>query len=120
MNEVFLRTFGGLSIKGYVRHLFFGFIVFAVFFFQALGSEREVPIQALLFGVVCTFLYPYSRYVYERVVGFILGKNAVFANILVFGLAKAFTIAMCWAFAIFVAPIGLLWLYFSGSEQSAS
>lgn len=112
MQSIFYRTFGGLSRQQYLRHLFFGFIVFAILFLPALSSDRSVPTPALFFGVICTFLYPYSRFVYERIMHFIIGDNRICGSVLVVGIAKLLTIGMCWAFAMFVAPIGLLWLYF--------
>lgn len=31
---------------------------------------------------------------------------------------KLFTMAMCWAFAIFIAPVGLAWLYWHHSKPA--
>ncbi|KSP11755.1 hypothetical protein AW889_01515 [Pseudomonas aeruginosa] len=53
-----------------------------------------------------------SRPLHEQIVSFIMGNNVFFGNALVMMIAKAFTMVLCWAFAIFVAPVGLLYLYF--------
>ena len=65
---------------------------------------------------VSTFLYPYSRFVYESVVGFLMGENVFYFNAFVMLFAKLFTMLMCWSFAIVVAPIGLAYLYFHHSK----
>ncbi|MNG09819.1 hypothetical protein D3C84_932550 [compost metagenome] len=41
-----------------------------------------------------------------------MGDNLFFVNALVMLMVKLFTMFLCWAFAIFVAPVGLLYLYF--------
>jgi hypothetical protein len=59
-----------------------------------------------------TFLYPYSRFVYESIVGFIFGENVFFVNVLFLFTAKFITMLIYWSFAAFIAPLGLLYLYF--------
>ena len=69
------------------------------------------------FAVICTLLYPYSRYVYESVVGFIMGENVFFTSAIFMMLIKYLTMSLCWVFAIFIAPIGLAYLYFHHTKQ---
>ncbi|WP_338107341.1 hypothetical protein [Pseudomonas psychrophila] len=68
-------------------------------------------------SIVCTVLYPYSRFVYESVVGYIMGDNVFFVNAILMLMVKVFTMAMCWSLAIFVAPVGLAHLYWRNSRQ---
>lgn len=117
MHDIITKSFGGLSTQQYLRHLFFGIVVLALFCFPALGSDKPIPTQFLIFSVICTFLYPYSRFVYERIIGFIIGNNQVFGSIFIVVVVKAFTITACWMFAIFIAPVGLLWLYFDNRNR---
>lgn len=63
-------------------------------------------------AIVCALLYPYSRFVYESIVGFVMGENVFFINAIFMLIVKYFTMALCWAFSIFIAPIGLAYLYF--------
>jgi hypothetical protein len=70
-----------------------------------------VTAELILTLVVNTFLYPYSRYVYEGITRFILGENLFIINAGVMLLAKLLTMALCWAAAVFIAPIGLAYLY---------
>ena len=122
MHPVIAKTFGGLSRKYYFRQFFFGLIFSVLIFLMLSQSSHRVPISAIvsitLFIVINTFLYPYSRYVYESLVGFILGKNVFFVNALLMLFVKLITMYLCWAFAVLIAPIGLAYLYYHHSKDS--
>lgn len=116
MPPILEKTFGGLSPRYYFRQLFFGFLIFAFFAFVMSRGAQSAPIWAWCFGIVSTFLYPYSRFVYEGTARFIVGENVFLVNaILMLGI-KLFTMMMCWEFAVCVAPIGLLYLFYYHSK----
>lgn len=121
MHPVIAKTFGGLSTSYYLRHLFFGlaFPIFILLMLSQSQGSHPLHVPALLMMVVNTLLYPYSRYVYESVVNFILGENVFFVNVLLMLGVKLATMTVCWVFAIFVAPIGLAYLYFHHSRVSS-
>lgn len=75
-----------------------------------------MPISMMLFVVVSTLLYPYSRFVYESIIGFVMGGNVFFVNAIFMLFTKFVTMAMCWGLAIFVAPVGLAYLYYHHSK----
>lgn len=112
MRDFFRMTFGGLSTQYFLRQLFFGVLIAAAILWMAAQGAKGIQVNAVVYAVICTLLYPYSRFVYEQVIGFIMGNNVFFGNALVMMIAKAFTMVLCWAFSIFVAPVGLLYLYF--------
>lgn len=118
MHPVIQKTLGGLSPQYYFRQFFFGLVVAALIFFMSTQGGRSMPIGMLFFTVVSTLLYPYSRFVYESIVGFIMGENVFFVNASFMLISKFVTMAMCWAFAIFVAPIGLAYLYYHHSKAA--
>lgn len=62
--------------------------------------------------MVNTLLYPYARFVYESIIGFIMGDNIMISNIYIFLGWKALTMLICWLAAIFIAPIGLAYLFY--------
>jgi len=112
MHPIIAKTFGGLSASYYFRHLVFG-AMFPIFMFLILHqSNRSLQISMVLMAIVNTLLYPYARFVYESIMDFILGKNVFFVNALLMLAMKLMTMLLCWAFAIFVAPVGLAYLYF--------
>lgn len=71
----------------------------------------------LLTVVANTLLYPYSRFVYEGVMGFILGENVFLVDGLLMLATKVATMLFCWAAAVLVAPIGLAYLYYHHSKR---
>lgn len=116
MHPVIQKTFGGLSPRYYFRQFFFGLFLAAFIFFILTRNERSMPISMLLFIVLNTLLYPYSRFVYESIVSFIMGENVLFVNAIPMLFFKIWTMSMCWALAILLAPIGLTYLYYHHSK----
>jgi hypothetical protein len=101
------KTFGGLSKSYYLRNFFFGLIFLAIYTFLMRETANELPSTFTLPYIVNTFLYSYSRFVYESIVNFIVGKNVFIFPVFVVLFVKLFTVLLCFAFAIFIAPIGL-------------
>lgn len=122
MKSFISKTFGGLDKSYYFRHFFFGLLVFifleSMFFNAAKGVIDAKLIGNSAFFLLLTFLYPYSRFVYESVIGFILGNNIIFINVFVVLFTKMFTILLCYLFGWAIAPIGLIYLYFYHSKNS--
>lgn len=112
MREIFVRSFGGLSRACYSRHFVFGLIFAGFIIFLMSRSPSTPPLSAFLFVAASTFLYPYSRYVYESLIALIFGDNRFSVNAIFFLSVKVITIAFCWVSAVFVAPLGLIFLYF--------
>ncbi len=75
-----------------------------------------MPVGVLFYIIINTLLYPYSRFVYESIVGFIMGENIFFVNAIFMIFLKFITMTICWVFALFVAPIGLAYLYYYHSK----
>ncbi|MFZ3118562.1 MAG: hypothetical protein WA159_09600 [Variovorax sp.] len=124
MHPVITKTFGGLSRAYYIRQLLFGalFPAFIIAMVTSRPGSMPLGIGMVAYLVVSTLLYPYARFVYESVVGYVMGGNVFFVNAFFMLLVKGFTMMLCWCFAIFIAPIGLLWLYVHHSkiERDAS
>lgn len=118
MHSFLSKTFGGLSRAYYLRQLFFGSLILALFVSIALKSQNtQYGMIAVAVGL--TLLYPYSRFVYERVIGFVVGENVFFGNALFMLTVKVFTMMLCWGFAYVIAPVGLIYLYVYHSRQVA-
>lgn len=109
MHPVLAKTFGGLSPACYVRHALFG-LLFPGLLYMASGS-RTFPPAVWAFALACSVLYPYARFAYEGVVGYVVGRNAFFGSATVLLLTKFATMGCCWLFAPVIAPLGLAWLY---------
>lgn len=111
MHPLLAKTFGGLSAAYYIRQFMFSLLLAVIFVSLASRSPHAMSFGMAVFLIVNTFLYPYARFVYETVVGFIVGQNTFYVNAVLMLAVKAFTMLMCWTFAIFIAPFGLLYLY---------
>ncbi len=116
MHPVVQKTLGGLSPQYYFRQLFFGLVVAAFVFFMSTQDGRSMPLGTVFFIVASTLLYPYARFVYESIVGFIMGENVFFVNAILMLITKFMTMAICWVLALFIAPIGLAYLYYHHSK----
>ncbi len=119
MHPIIAKTFGGLSRRYYFRQLFFGLLLFFSHApFSAIHSTLAIQISMVIFFAISTLLYPFSRFVYESLVDFIMGKNVFFVNAFFMLWAKLITMLICWYAAILIAPIGLAYLYYHHSKDS--
>lgn len=116
------KTLGGLSKDYYIRQFLFGSIFFT--FMAVIGynnyshtGNSSIFLTNIILGLICLFLYPYSRFVYESIIEYILGNNVFFVNALFMLIIKFITMMLCFVFAVFIAPIGLTYLYFYHSKQ---
>ncbi|HDU5650676.1 hypothetical protein [Serratia marcescens] len=121
MHPVLAKTFGGLSTAYYVRQFVFGLVISGLILYVATRDLDAHPLQwgLVVFLVINTVLYPYARFVYESVIGFIMGNNIFWVNALLMLFVKLITMVICWSFAIFIAPVGLAYLYYHHSKEEA-
>ena len=107
------KIFGGLTKKYYIRQFLFGciFLGFVIF-----GTMRHGIDLFFFIGLISTFLYPYSRFVYESIIKFIIGENVFFMNAIAMLIFKFFMMFICWSAAILIAPIGMAYLYIQQSK----
>jgi len=120
MRQVIAKTFGGLSLQYYFRQFVFGLVFPAFIYFMASKGTHPIQINVIVLMLINTLLYPYSRFVYESIMNFIIGKNFFLVNGLFMLIAKLFTMLLCWSMAIFIAPIGLAYLYYHHSKVKTS
>lgn len=120
MIGVFSKTFGGLDKSYYFRHLVFGVALAVLFIFLGSRTNHGLDIGFISMAIINTLLYPYSRFVYESVMGFIMGNNVFYNYAIVILIAKLFTMTLCWGAAIFIAPIGLLYLFYYHTKNNSS
>ena len=115
----------GLKPSYYFRQLFFGTLIAALYISimyyaknNASGGYSFDIRGFVIFSIINTLLYPYARYVYERIVDFIMGDNVFYVNAIWFLVFKFFTMTMCWASAIFIFPIGLIFIFLHQYKES--
>ena len=118
MHPVIAKTFGGLSPQYYFRQLFFGLAFLGFIYFMTSHGSHPIQVSIVILMVINTLLYPYSRYVYESAMDFLMGENIFFVNAFLMLFVKILTMAICWTAAIFIAPLGLAYLYFYHSKAT--
>lgn len=111
MRTILLKVFGGLGLRSYVRHLLFGCAIAAYMMFATQGRFLQHA-GFLPWVIITTLLYPYARHAYESVIAYIVGANRFWTSTLIFLVVKFVTMTICWAFAVFIAPLGLIILAF--------
>ena len=108
-----MNLFKGLTKEYYFRQLFFGLLMFLGMVYLVTRSRPiDEQFGLIVYWIVSTFLYPYARFAYESIMDFFLGNNVFFTNAFIFMMVKIFIMLLCWGFAIFITPIGLLFIYF--------
>lgn len=109
----FLSKFlGGLKGCDYFRHFFFGAVISFIFFYISIHNANRLDLGQVIFFIINTILYPYARFLYLQITGFILGENIFILNAIVMLIAKVMTMFLCWIFAILIAPLGLAYIFF--------
>ncbi len=112
MHPIIHKTFGGLTFQYYFRQFFFGVILAIIW----VSFDEQKSIGLWVFALINTVLYPYSRFVYESLVDFILGNNIFIVSGILLLAVKFFTMFICWLLSLLIAPIGLIFLYFYHSR----
>ncbi|SSS46530.1 Uncharacterised protein [Acinetobacter baumannii] len=122
--NILTNSFGGLESRYHLRNLVFGAIfgLCAWLLIDALesGAANPKPLSVIvtikILIILNSLLYPYAKYFYDYLWGFLLGDR-VYAYSLN-PITIFFVLIMryfCWCFAIVLAPIALLILYFKNS-----
>jgi hypothetical protein len=122
MKLFFAKTFGGLTTSYYVRNFIFGlpFAISIVFLLSSNQSASSAKYGMAAFAIINCLLYPYSRFVYESIVDFIMGNNVFYVNALFMIFVKLNTMILCWSLAVFIAPIGLIYLFLKNSREAVN
>lgn len=113
----FLRRIFGSVDRAYLIRAYI--ISFAIFAFCAAIFSRDThqthPFEWVFF-IVNTILFPFSKLVWDEIMALLLGRNMFFLPAIFLMLAKLMINIFLWGGAIFVAPLGILWLWYRTRE----
>ncbi|EDL52207.1 hypothetical protein VSAK1_26645 [Vibrio mediterranei AK1] len=112
MKDFLKYTFGGLKTSYLIRQYIFGMLISFFYFNVATTNGQSLSAAIIAFFVINALLYPYSRFVYESIVEFVIGDNVFYVNGILMLFIKAITMILCWVAAILIAPIGLIYIYY--------
>lgn len=119
MDRLKATIFGSMKSGYYFRQFVFGAILGALFIAGKVKASPDLPLGEILMALVSTVLYPYSRFVYESIVGFFMGNNLFAVPAIPMLIAKFMMMVVCWFLAIFIAPVGLAYIYWKVGRPTA-
>lgn len=115
------RIFSGVQPSYLIRSYLIGLIFFALMFGMALSAETKngMPIGLIAFATISTLLFPFAKLVWDELRDLAFGNNVFFMNAIFLFMLKWFVNGFLWACAIFVAPVGILYLWFRTRQPKA-
>lgn len=118
--KIIAKTFGGLTIQYYAsKVLIASVMLLSVLYVVKQGGNSLAP-SKLYYLCVCTALYPYSRFVFESIGALFLGEKRSLLMTPFLLLIKPFIVVGCWVYAIFIAPVALIYMYCFHSKKRYS
>ncbi|HEY9234781.1 MULTISPECIES: hypothetical protein [Phenylobacterium] len=109
------RIFGAIDRRFLARSYVISFAIAGLLMWVRSRSETGDVADATAFYVFVTLnaaLFPFAKLVWNELRDFLMGDNFILANaILVFG-AKFIVNVMLWGCALFIAPVGVAYLWF--------
>lgn len=113
----FLRRIFGSFDKAYlVRAYVIGIAILALYAVILSRGADPIPSPIWFILIVNTILFPFSKLVWDEIMSLLLGRNIFFLPAIFLMFAKLLINVALWAGAIFVAPLGILWLWYRSGE----
>lgn len=108
------RTFGAIDRQFLVRAYLIGVALMAFFVWIELKAEGNIAAAApqILLAIASTILFPFAKLVWNEIRDFLLGSNVFFLNAILMVAGKVVVNLMLWFFAFFIAPVGLVYLWY--------
>lgn len=112
------RIFGGISTQYMVRAYIIGAVIYALMIFISLQGEKDMATQSVVlayFGL-CTLLFPFAKLVWDQLKGLVLGETFLILPIIFLYSAKLIVNLVLFSFAVFIAPFGIVFIWFKTKE----
>ena len=117
------RIFGsvqpGYLIRAYV--LSAAFMAFMTWMMLSLDGAKPMHDRAATLAVfgVGALLFPFSKLVWDEIKRVMMGETVFFMNAIVLMVLKVLVNFFLWGFSIFIAPVGILYLWFRSRNAAA-
>lgn len=121
--QIRLFAFKGLQKSYYWRHfiliLWLPALMSCMMYYSmsSRGNFTSNGIALIVIWCLLTFIYPYARFVYECIVEFIMGNTVFITSIKVMLVWKFVIALLLFCFSMFIAPVGLVILFFYNKKQ---
>jgi hypothetical protein len=112
---VLRRTFGALRPAYFVRSCVIGLVLLGLMiaFITNVAAKDNggSPIAMYSYFGLCTLLFPFAKLAWDELRNLAFGDNVIFLNAGLMLFLKFVINLLLWGFAVFVAPLGLLYLW---------
>lgn len=112
MNNFIKSIFGQLNNTYLIRHYIYGAIMFSLL----MMASPALPI--IIFMVTSLLLYPFAMFVYDSIVGTLMGNNTLITSAFVAVIWGVIKTGIIFTFSIFISPIGIGYLYLRSKQFS--
>jgi hypothetical protein len=116
------NIFGSVSPQYLIRAYLISLAIAVIWFFANQAALEQNSQKILWYGyiLVSALLFPFAKLVWDEVRDLIIGNNAVtYFGLWAIGvnfMFKAIVNVLLWALAIFIAPLGILYLWWKQSK----
>lgn len=121
--QFFNRVFGAVNRAYLVRAYVIGVAIFA-FLVWAMSSylDSNPDKQFNHYGIftyfaICTVLFPFAKLAWDQLRDFAMGGNLIVMNAIFLLMLKVWINAFLWSSAVFVAPLGMFWLWYKTRDS---
>ncbi len=109
------KMFDGIDTTYLFKSYFFAALVFSFFLFSIfyVSEGSNVSIFFLMFLALSFFLFPFATIAWDDLITTLMSGHVLILPLpimLIWKLVKIFTLFM---FAIFIAPLGIIYIYFA-------
>lgn len=126
VKDILRKTVGGLSREYYWRHFLIAaaLVVLPILtMFYMVGAKelgfsyQPQMIVVVVLVVLMLLVYPYSRFVYDSLAGFLMGDSVYLINPVLLLFWRLFVFFICMQFSFVLAPAGMIYLYYYHTKQ---
>lgn len=116
MKKFFKVVFSSIEPSYLKRQYFFGTIVTILFIFASVTSSGSTPIIIWIWLLLNLLLYPFSVFVFDRIMELFFGNSILIGNFIFMSILSIIKIFILYFFSFFIAPIGMVYIYYSSTS----
>lgn len=114
------KIFSGVKLPYLIRAYILSAVIFLLLRYVASQGALADNSGFLIFNILSLILFPYAKLVWDEMKALLMGDNIFILPLFLMLFAKLFINLMLWGFAVLIAPLGILWVWYrSGSRQSS-
>lgn len=116
MKKIVRWTLGAITFRYYIRHFIIGCLFFALSWRALYGFGTTLPLSLMTCLSINTVFFAYSKFALTSFLEFLNGGSVRQGGFL----GRAFYSWFCFCSTVFVAPLGLIYLFWLSWKQDAA